>query len=42
MVGKGKLTYTALVANVRLLPVDSDLADTLRAWGRSIFGAATA
>jgi hypothetical protein len=30
MVGKGKLTYTALVANVRLLPVDSDLADTLR------------
>jgi ribosomal-protein-alanine N-acetyltransferase len=30
MVGKGKLTYTALVANVRLLPVDSDLAETLR------------
>lgn len=26
----GKLTYTALVANVRLLPVDSDLADILR------------
>ena len=30
MVGKGKLTYTALVANVRLVAVDSDLADTLR------------
>lgn len=30
MVGEGKLTYTALMVNVRLLPVDSDLADTLR------------
>ena len=30
MVGEGKLTYTVLMANVRLLPVDSDLADTLR------------
>ncbi len=30
MAGKGELTYTALVANVRLLPVDSDLAETLR------------
>src|SRR3954465_980236 len=30
MAGKGELTYTALVANVRLLPVDSDLAEMLR------------
>jgi hypothetical protein len=30
IVGEGKLTYTVLVANVRLLPVDSELADTLR------------
>ena len=30
MVGEGKLKYTALMVNVRLLPVDSDLADTLR------------
>jgi len=30
MPGNGKLTYTALMVNVRLLPVDSDLADTLR------------
>jgi ribosomal-protein-alanine N-acetyltransferase len=30
MVGKGELTSTALVANARLLLVDSDLADTLR------------
>jgi len=27
---KGEITYTARVANVRLLPVDSDLAETLR------------
>lgn len=30
MAGKGELVYTALVANVRLLPIDSDLAQTLR------------
>ena len=30
MTGNGELTYTALVANVRLLPIDSDLAQTLR------------
>jgi ribosomal-protein-alanine N-acetyltransferase len=30
IVGKGEITYTALMTNVRLLPVDSDLADTLR------------
>ena len=30
MVGKGKRAYTALVANIRLLAVDSDLAETLR------------
>ena len=30
MAGNGELAYTALVANVRLLPIDSDLAQTLR------------
>ena len=30
MVGEDNLTYTALMTSVRLLPVDSDLADTLR------------
>ena len=30
MAEEGEVTYTALMANVRLLPVDSDLADTLR------------
>jgi len=29
MARKGELAYTALVANVRLLPADSDLAETL-------------
>jgi [ribosomal protein S5]-alanine N-acetyltransferase len=30
MAGNGELAYTALVANVRLLPIDSDLTQTLR------------
>ena len=30
MVGEGKLAYTVLVAGVTLLPVDWDLAETLR------------
>src|SRR5215212_8917443 len=30
MAGNGELAYTALVTNVRLLPIDSDLTQTLR------------
>ena len=30
MAGNGELAYAALVANVRLLPIDSDLTQTLR------------
>ena len=30
MAGNGEFAYTALVANVRLLPIDSDLAEMLR------------
>ena len=39
MVGKGKLTYTALVSNVGIFPVDSDPAETLR-MGSERFSAA--
>ncbi len=39
MVGKGKLTYTALVSNVGIFPVDPDPAETLR-MGSERFSAA--
>src|SRR3712207_9564115 len=45
MAGNGELAYTALVVNVRLLPIDSDLTQTLRMGSehfRRRYGAAVA